>query len=763
MRRPAPLLNPLTARLIGFALLAGLGALEWRRMVESLSPGRALLWVLVGVAVAVALRPAGRRGAVATAAVATAGLLAAIAASGLDLGLLRPARWAELAEGLWRGIEALGGVRLPYQGVDPWPGDTLALAGALLVLGAALLAFWPRGDGRGWRGSALVLLLVLIASPVAAMSIPAPLILGAATAAATAAFLFLERLPVRPGAGVVVLAAAALAAALPLGAAADRDEPWFDYRSFAEGLGPVEPIRFAWEHSYGPIDWPRDGRELFRVRSAAPFYWKAESLTGFDGERWTAARRGDPDGDLPAADLAPAAAARPAWEERVEVTLTRLRTDALVGPGTILGLAEAGRGVAADWIPSRWITSRELGRGDSYAVRAHVPQPSRSRLAAATAGWSGQQADALELRLDLREDARAGTPQLPRPPGVPPRYAEEVLVEFAPFGLARRPVGRYELAGVRRDGGDALRRTHYRRTWRLARRLRDASESAWDYVLRVNAHLRSQGFRYTERPPAPAPGVPPLESFLHDTRAGYCQQFSGAMALLLRMGGVPARVGAGFTPGGYRKRRAEWVVRDVDAHSWVEVWFDDIGWVTFDPTPSATPARSQTAALELPSEPAAAGPDAGDEGGSADAPARRPEGATREPGASSSPGPTGSGGPPWSLVALLTAAGVALAAFAARRAGAPADPLAELERALRRSGRPAPASTTLAELERGLGGSAYLRALRAARYGTGVPPTAAERAAFRRELAAGLGWSGRLRALWALPPRPPRLRLRDPR
>src|SRR3712207_7173485 len=109
-----------------------------------------------------------------------------------------------------------------------------------------------------------------------------------------------------------------------------------------------------------------------------------------------------------------------------------------------------------------------------------------------------------------------------------------------------------------------------------------------------------RSFRYDERPAPARPGVAPLEHFLFTGRAGYCQHFAGAMALLLRMGGVPARVATGFSPGGYSKRRGAWVVRDTDAHAWVEAWFDRFGWVTFDPTPDATPARSQIAALEAP-------------------------------------------------------------------------------------------------------------------------------------------------------------------
>ena len=63
------------------------------------------------------------------------------------------------------------------------------------------------------------------------------------------------------------------------------------------------------------------------------------------------------------------------------------------------------------------------------------------------------------------------------------------------------------------------------------------------------------------------------------------------MALLLRMGGVPARVATGFTTGAYDQNTKSWLVTDVDAHAWVEAWFPHYGWVTFDPTPAAAPAR----------------------------------------------------------------------------------------------------------------------------------------------------------------------------
>src|SRR5204863_3849194 len=73
--------------------------------------------------------------------------------------------------------------------------------------------------------------------------------------------------------------------------------------------------------------------------------------------------------------------------------------------------------------------------------------------------------------------------------------------------------------------------------------------------------------------------------FVTRTKAGYCQHFAGAMALMLRYLGIPARVAAGFTSGSYDSQKHEWRVYDRNAHTWVEVWFKGYGWLPFDPTP----------------------------------------------------------------------------------------------------------------------------------------------------------------------------------
>jgi transglutaminase-like putative cysteine protease len=77
-----------------------------------------------------------------------------------------------------------------------------------------------------------------------------------------------------------------------------------------------------------------------------------------------------------------------------------------------------------------------------------------------------------------------------------------------------------------------------------------------------------------------------LLRFLLTTRRGYCQQFAGAMAVLLRALNYPTRVAVGFTSGQYDPKTGRWRVTFADAHTWVEVRFPGYGWLAFDPTPT---------------------------------------------------------------------------------------------------------------------------------------------------------------------------------
>jgi transglutaminase-like putative cysteine protease len=108
----------------------------------------------------------------------------------------------------------------------------------------------------------------------------------------------------------------------------------------------------------------------------------------------------------------------------------------------------------------------------------------------------------------------------------------------------------------------------------------------------LESWFRSRGgFRYTNQPPSSS-----LADFVTRTHAGYCQHFAGAMALMLRDLGVPARVAVGFSSGSYDGKKGLWRVTDHDAHAWVEAWFRGYGWLPFDPTPAGRPERGELSA-----------------------------------------------------------------------------------------------------------------------------------------------------------------------
>jgi transglutaminase-like putative cysteine protease len=114
--------------------------------------------------------------------------------------------------------------------------------------------------------------------------------------------------------------------------------------------------------------------------------------------------------------------------------------------------------------------------------------------------------------------------------------------------------------------------------------------SILDRSLRIQDHLR-RDYRYTLNTPV-RPVRDPLARFLFEERQGYCEYFASAMAVMLRSLGVPARVVTGFQSGYFNTVSNLTVLRASDAHAWVEGWFPDRGWVTFDPTPSTLATES---------------------------------------------------------------------------------------------------------------------------------------------------------------------------
>jgi protein-glutamine gamma-glutamyltransferase len=76
----------------------------------------------------------------------------------------------------------------------------------------------------------------------------------------------------------------------------------------------------------------------------------------------------------------------------------------------------------------------------------------------------------------------------------------------------------------------------------------------------------------------------PVSAFLFETRKGHCEYFASAMTIMLRSLGIPARLVIGFRSGEYNNIGDNWIVRQYDAHSWVEAYIPPYGWIEFDPT-----------------------------------------------------------------------------------------------------------------------------------------------------------------------------------
>jgi hypothetical protein len=254
--------------------------------------------------------------------------------------------------------------------------------------------------------------------------------------------------------------------------------------------------------------------------------------------------RGDP-------ELPPAAQDPGKWV-RQDVSVAALRDDHLIGASVPVAFApgshvvEYGRGGVA------YLLDEPLADGQRYTVWSYEAQPSPRQLAALPARYPA------EVRTT---DLRVG-PHVTAPP----------------FGARDR--GR-RLAQVFAFSPNASR---YEGVYETAQRVVGEPSNPYAAALELEAWFRSSAFRYDQTPPQSST-LPPLVAFVTQTRRGYCQHFAGAMALMLRYLGIPARVAAGFTSGTYDSQKHEWTITDHDAHTWVEAWFPRYGWLPFDPTP----------------------------------------------------------------------------------------------------------------------------------------------------------------------------------
>lgn len=106
--------------------------------------------------------------------------------------------------------------------------------------------------------------------------------------------------------------------------------------------------------------------------------------------------------------------------------------------------------------------------------------------------------------------------------------------------------------------------------------------TAYDKAVAIEQYLRT--FPYTLDLPDRPGGVDVADYFLFDLKRGYCDYYATTMVILARSIGLPARLAVGYAGGTYDPENDNYVVTADLAHSWVEIYFPDYGWVTFEPT-----------------------------------------------------------------------------------------------------------------------------------------------------------------------------------
>ncbi len=560
------------------ALAAAVLAVAWGRLEEGMPSLRGVAAVLVLAALPAVVLAATRalpwRARVVAVALVSllATLLSAASAFGVSLADARP--WSDRdyfgpVLGRFRdGFLEYYDTVLPFDGGRfPYMHGVLLMAIFVFTLVTGLLLAAGRPVG------AAVVLLVGAGWPITLDPGRRPLLGGAAVLGAMLAILFLVRAGSRGAraAGVAVAVGVAVAA-VAVGvstqdAVAKRAvlgwQGWDPYDAPDTPVG----VSYVWASQYDGIRFPKKETVVLRIKVSGPderrsLYWRATTLDDFTGIGWRESRelapaiRTDEIDERRLDPFLPAAAGDEKDVVKQEVTVAALADDHLVAsaqpvrwrPDEEAGIRTAGDGVV--------VVPAGLHDHDRYTVWSYIPKPTPSQLAAASSRYPGW---------------------LERYRGLVPGYA------FPAWGTRNRQERVDALFG---RGRQNFLVTSYAPLYEVARRVVGGAPSPYAAAAGLEAWFRRQGgFRYDQQPPREYGAEPPLVHFVLRTREGYCQHFAGAMAIMLRMLGVPARVAAGFTSGRYDKGSGEWVVTDHDAHAWVEVYFPGYGWLPFDPTP----------------------------------------------------------------------------------------------------------------------------------------------------------------------------------
>jgi transglutaminase-like putative cysteine protease len=277
-----------------------------------------------------------------------------------------------------------------------------------------------------------------------------------------------------------------------------------------------------------PLTNEQEAQDLFEVEADDAEYWRLRTLDHYDGESWTA---DDPEGSEDVQLSAPATLPPPGVgispdARTLDQTFRILRDLSDPHAVPMAQTAEEISGPIGDftWDPARSSTFIDgvLDAGTTYTVRSRIVVPTPEEL------------DGLDLR-DPSIDARWTA----LPGDLDPRIAA------------------------------------------IAGRWTAHATSDYQKVLAIQQRFQEEDFVYSTDVDAAVDGDAVVE-FLTRTKAGFCQHYSSAMAVMVRTLGLPARIGLGFRPG-TAQDDGSYLVTTSDAHVWVEVLFPGYGWLQFEP------------------------------------------------------------------------------------------------------------------------------------------------------------------------------------
>jgi protein-glutamine gamma-glutamyltransferase len=551
------------ARTAGFSIALGiLFAWSWSRL-EDPQTGIAPLLLMVALGLAPAFLPTRR--------LRLAGLgLALLLAAGYALDA-RPYALGTLVSRAGRGFLDFYDVTVPFNGSAHRLMDGVVLLAVFLFTALAALAVRARRPllaslvmvaGAGWpatiyptsgdlgRGAILlVFALALVAQLKPSGRRAAPQVLV----------------------GTVLVVVALIASSS--GAVAKPQFLNWQKWDFSSKEGPRVSVSYVWKSNYSGISFPKKRTRVFTVRGPArSAYWRATTLDAFKNDHWQTTQISVPPIQLQLGNtnvdavyddtVQPDVSADPRKWKAATVHVEALRDTHLVSPSGVIayqsGAVQSGVQYTTDAVAEAF---QPVPRGTNYTAWAYQPQPKPSQLAKSRPDYPS-----------VLTDPRSGG-----------------YLEVAP-GRVVPPFGTQERTDWLRDAFSDPSLRPYQALERQADSIAGAAKSPYAATVAIEAWLRSGGgFAYSEKP-RQIPGIPPLVAFVTQTQTGYCQHFAGAMALMLRYLGIPARLAAGFTSGAFDvdkddSSQGTWRVNDNNAHVWVEVWFKGYGWLPFDPTP----------------------------------------------------------------------------------------------------------------------------------------------------------------------------------